>query len=178
MTKCLTHKWIRVRYSAPVGRCVRQLRVLPPALRGGQRVLDAQWRCEPEATSSREWNDEFGNRILELSHARIEREFIWATELNTQHNGGVARSEGVPTTGIGAFLLPSALCDSNAEVERAVHYLQEMYSLSSKRLRKARRGSAPGRIAHLSTRRAQPMRAPKFHRLSKAVAACVRITHT
>jgi transglutaminase-like putative cysteine protease len=112
---------------------MRQLRVLPPPARGGQRVLDVQWRCEPEATSSRELTDDFGNRILELSHARIEREFIWAVELKTQHSGAAtARGEGVPATGIGAFLLPSALCDSNPEVERAVRYLQEMYQFNSK----------------------------------------------
>lgn len=133
MTQCLTHKWIRVTYSAPVGRCVRQLRVLPPPSRGAQRVLDVQWRCEPEQDVVQELTDDFGNRILELHHARIQRELIWAVELQTQSGSGVVtRNDGVPATGIGAFLLPSALCDANAEIERAVAHLRETQQIGPK----------------------------------------------
>jgi transglutaminase-like putative cysteine protease len=133
MTQCLAHKWIRVTYSAPVGRCVRQLRVLPPPARGAQRVLGMQWRCEPEQDAVRELTDDFGNLILELQHTRIKREFIWAVELQTQSgSGAVLRNEGVPATGIGAFLLPSALCDANLEIERAVNHLRETQQIGPK----------------------------------------------
>jgi transglutaminase-like putative cysteine protease len=109
------------------------LRVLPPAARGAQRVLDIQWRCEPEQDAVQELTDDFGNRILELQHARIAQEFIWAVELQTQNGTGtVLRNEGVPATGIGAFLLPSALCDTNPEVERAITHLRETQQISAK----------------------------------------------
>jgi transglutaminase-like putative cysteine protease len=133
MTQCLTYKWIRVTYSAPVGRCVRQLRVLPPPSRGAQRILNVQWRCEPEQDTLKELTDDFGNRILELQHARMQRELIWAVELQTQSGiGVVGRNEGVPATGIGAFLLPSALCDVNLEIERAVTHLRETQQIGPK----------------------------------------------
>ncbi len=128
MITCLTHKWIRVRYSAPVARCVRRLRVFPPPLRGAQRITNLQWRCEPEADRTREFVDEFGNRVLELCHARIESEFIFALSLTTEHTTAsahsAAREEGLPAAGAGAFLLPSALCDIPDEVQSTVQHLQ------------------------------------------------------
>lgn len=128
MTTCLTHKWIRVRYSAPVARCVRRLRVFPPPLRGIQRIRDLQWRCEPEADRTREYEDEFGNRVLELCHARIESEFIFALSLATEHTehteSYTAREAGLPAAGVDAFLLPSALCDIPDEVQSTVQHLQ------------------------------------------------------
>jgi transglutaminase-like putative cysteine protease len=124
-----------------------------------------QWRCEPEQDSEQELTDDFGNRILELHHARIQRELIWAVELKTQSGpGGVLRNEGVPATGIGAFLLPSALCDANPEIERAVAHLRETQQIGPKALKKARRVFVRGRIAFLSTRLAQRTRAPRFRK--------------
>lgn len=150
---CRTHKKMRVSYSSPVARCVRRLRVLPPVRRAGQRVLDSQWRCEPEADAAREWEDPFGNRVLELCHARIDGDFRFALELFTEHRVdkvqvdkdqvdkdqvdanhqvktdeinvamNVAREVGLPENGLGAFLLPSSLAEQLPEVGRVVRHL-------------------------------------------------------
>ena len=126
MPICETTKEVRVLYPAPVAQCVRYLRVFPPMHRGAQRVLDLQWRCEPEPDEIREWEDEFGNRVFELHHTRIKREFHFQMKLRTALDPGstpaiVSESEGVPPVGIGAFLLPSALCDLNSAICRSAN---------------------------------------------------------
>lgn len=135
---CRTHKKMQVSYSAPVARCVRRLRVLPPARRGAQRVLDLQWRCEPEADSSREWEDAFGNRVLELCHARLQGDLRFALELFSEHRidadsemkdesnapaSPVALQTGMPESGLGAFLMPSALAEQLPEATRVARHL-------------------------------------------------------
>jgi transglutaminase-like putative cysteine protease len=96
-------KKLRVTYSAPVRDCVRRLRVLP------HETLQENWRAVPEPIDVREFSDDFGNRVLELRHARIEREFLF--ELHCEVETKASRNYQLPETGIGAFLLPSALCD-------------------------------------------------------------------
>lgn len=133
---CRTHKKMRVSYSSPVARCVRRLRVFPPIKRQGQRVMDLQWRCEPEADTAREWEDSFGNRVLELCHARLESDFRFALEAFTEHRvearsetsddapmSAVALETGMPESGLGAFLMPSALAEQLPEATRVVRHL-------------------------------------------------------
>lgn len=96
-------KKLRVSYSAAVHNCVRRLRVLPHA-------TNAEiWRAWPEPDATREFTDDFGNRVLELRHDKIEDEFL--LELSFQFQPQNITNVLLPKTGIGAFLLPSALCD-------------------------------------------------------------------
>ena len=131
MTTCETRKILRVVYPAPVTRCVRRLRVYPPGQRGSQRVLDLQWDCVPQPTAWREFEDDFGNRILELHHAHIEDEFRFGMTLfSARQSCDAARDEGLPETGVGAFLLPSALCHQSDAVQRAVRHLRSINQLA------------------------------------------------
>jgi len=126
MITCETSKEIRVVYSAPVTRCVRRLRVFPPPQRGSQRVFDLKWQCTPEPSAARELSDEFGNRVLELRHDNIAREFRFQMTLTTARASCVVPgSTALPDTGLGAFLLPSALCDLGYEIGGAALSLRE-----------------------------------------------------
>jgi len=119
-----TTRRLRVLYSAPATRCIRQLRVFPPPHRGPQRVLDLQWHCAPPPDQTREYEDEFGNRVLELRHHRIEREFCFDMTLETARDGSeIAAELNLPPTGRGAFLLPSMLCERNETIERQAESL-------------------------------------------------------
>ncbi|MDQ3815486.1 MAG: transglutaminase family protein, partial [Armatimonadota bacterium] len=70
--------------------------------------------------------DEFGNRVLELRHARIEREFHFQMTLTTvRDSSAMPREDALPATGLGAFLLSSALCDLDDEICRAAHHLRD-----------------------------------------------------
>ncbi|HVF85400.1 MAG TPA: transglutaminase family protein [Abditibacteriaceae bacterium] len=121
MSETLTRRTIRVAYSSPVAHCVRQLRVVPTVQRGAQNVLSLDWKCWPQADEAREWNDDLGNRVLELKHHRIAREFHFEMTLRTKRDDmSTARDENLPPTGLGAFLLPSALCDSGAPIRDAL----------------------------------------------------------
>ena len=125
MSETLTRKTIRVAYSSPVAGCVRQLRVFPLAQRGAQTVLDLGWKCWPQADEEREWSDDFGNRVLELRHNRIAREFHFEMTMCTNRDDMSAnRDENLPPTGIGAFLLPSALCDLGAPIRDALRQIK------------------------------------------------------
>ena len=125
MKICRTTRTLWVEYSAPVRDCVRELRVLPPDLRAGQTVLNLQWNCEPPPDKSEEWVDDFGNRVLRLRHQRIARSFQFESIFETQHaSTPVTRETNLPPNGIGAFLLPSALCNRTPEIEAAARELQ------------------------------------------------------
>lgn len=118
MIRCHTTRSLRVEYSAPVRDCRRELRVFPPPVRGGQRVLELNWHCDPSPDSTEEIEDDFGNRVLQLFHQRIAYEFCFEMTLVTAHESTpIARETNLPPTGIGAFLLPSALCDLTSEIE-------------------------------------------------------------
>jgi transglutaminase-like putative cysteine protease len=121
-----TTRVLRVLYPAPVSRCVRQLRVFPPPQRGPQRVLELEWNCAPEPDAAREYFDEFGNRVLELRHRCIEREFRFDMTLRTARSGDeIAPELNLPPTGRGAFLLPSMLCERSAAILRRAEELQQ-----------------------------------------------------
>ncbi len=116
-------KTVEVIYSAPVARCVRRLRVAPPEMRGAQTLKRFAWSCEPTPTSAREFADEFGNRVLELRHEKIENHLRFEANIKAQievencdETFQVAREIALPESGVGAFLLPSALCDANPEM--------------------------------------------------------------
>ncbi len=90
-----------------------------------QRVLDLQWECFPPADSAREGLDSFGNRVLELRHKVIASEFRFEMTLRTtrEHMSSV-RAENLPPTDIGAYLLPSALCDRGLAILEAVRQIK------------------------------------------------------
>jgi len=115
-----------VEYSAPVRDCARELRVFPPSQRGGQKVLALHWTCDPSPERCEETEDDFGNPILRLHHKNIAREFCFEMTLKTSHEGStpVVRETGLPPNGIGAFLMPSALCNFTPEIETAARKLQ------------------------------------------------------
>lgn len=104
-------KKLRVTYSAPVQQCIRRLRVLP------HNAQSESWHCAPKADESREFLDDFGNRVLELRHNKIEREFLF--ELNFQSDRLEVGTSRAPQneTGLGAFALPSALCDLGEAIQ-------------------------------------------------------------
>lgn len=113
-------KRLRVHYPGAVAACARQLRVLPTS-RAGQRVLREVWSCSPPANASREFADAFGNRVLELRHERLACEFAFELHLEVGTcSQNVPRDVQLPSEGIGAFLLPSALCDFGPRVDEAL----------------------------------------------------------
>ena len=115
-----------VEYSAPARDCIRELRCFPPSLRGGQKVLQLDWHCDPFPDFAEERTDDFGNKILCLRHQRIAKQFRFKMTLETSHEGSTlsARETGLPPNGIGAFLLPSALCNRTPEIEAAACELE------------------------------------------------------
>lgn len=118
LTICETTKRIRVRYSAPVANCTRRLLVLPPPRRGTQSILIEHWDCWPKPDNKSESQDEFGNRVIEVRHALIQKEFVFDLALRSERENSTAcADENIPLTGLGAFVLPSALCDLAAGVD-------------------------------------------------------------
>jgi len=121
-----TTKNFRISYSAPVSNCVRKLRVMPPQKRGSQCVLKSQWRCAPEPDAIREVSDEWGNRVLEIRHRHIEREFCFELAFHSQRETCDApRETNLPPSGIGAYLLPSRLCDLTPQIAKTACEIAE-----------------------------------------------------
>jgi transglutaminase-like putative cysteine protease len=116
-----------VEYSAPAFDCRRELRVFPPSARGAQTVLQLDWRCDPAPVFQEEERDDFGNRILRLRHHRIEKTFRFDMTLVTSHVGSTPslKNENFPPSGMGAFLLPSALCNFTPEICDATRELHD-----------------------------------------------------
>ncbi|HEX8834816.1 MAG TPA: transglutaminase family protein [Abditibacteriaceae bacterium] len=133
MTTTHTTKKICVQYSAPVEHCARRICAYPPAERGSQNVSNLSWRCFPPPDKTREHADEFGNRVLEIYHRRLTREFRFELEFSShRHHCNSAREENLPPTGIGAFLLPSARCDSTTEIQSLARALGSTTEFHSK----------------------------------------------
>ena len=126
MIACQTKRFLEVEYSAPVRDCLRELRVFPTPSRGGQKVLHLDWHCSPPPDESEETEDDFGNRVLRLRHHRIAKAFRFEMKLETSHDASTAipRETNLPPNGIGAFLLPSALCNRTPKIEAAARELQ------------------------------------------------------
>jgi transglutaminase-like putative cysteine protease len=114
-----------VKYSAPAYDCRRELRVFPPPVRGAQAMTKLDWRCDPPPDFAEEKSDDFGNRVLHLYHRRLETSFHFEMTLATERGGSTPglSSEGIPPAGIGAFLLPSALCNFTPEICSAAREL-------------------------------------------------------
>ncbi|RYX84855.1 transglutaminase family protein [bacterium] len=74
---------LRVRYDAPALQCRRVLRILPlPSL----AIESQNLSISPLPTSHDEHLDRFGNRVLQLRHARIESEFSLALDIQAPAN--------------------------------------------------------------------------------------------
>ncbi|HEX8463406.1 MAG TPA: transglutaminase family protein [Abditibacterium sp.] len=132
---------ICVRYSEAVFDSRRTLRILP-LRREGQIVRREDIRILPPAISQ-PVIDPFGNRVLVLSHARIERKFRLTMGLEVETTG-----EPVPDA-----LLPSALLpDAQPHLvmwkmpSRAVRFVPELQSVA----RFAREMPTLERAAHFS----------------------------
>lgn len=88
-------------------------------------MLDLSWKCFPAADETRETSDDFGNRVLELRHQTIQSEFRFEMNLrSSRDNLDASRDENTAPTGIGAFLLPSALCDLGAPIREALRKIE------------------------------------------------------
>ncbi len=89
-------------------------------------MISLNWHCDPAPDESEETADDFGNRVLRLHHHRIAKAFQFEMNLETSHDAStpIARETGLPPNGIGAFLLPSALCNRTPEIEAAARELQ------------------------------------------------------
>lgn len=112
-------KRLRVVYARRALNCERTLRVLPPEAREGQRVRHLEWQSTPHPDTLRESRDEFGNRVLHLRHNCIAREWRFVLRFEAEvETLGVALDIGLPPTGIGAFLMPSALCDGGTLIRQ------------------------------------------------------------
>ena len=112
-------KTVELNYSAPVFHGIRRLRVAPPEIRGTQSVKSFDWNCDPAPDFAREFSDEFGNRVLELRHEKIENHLRFEAQIEARTDGEdfvAPHAIGLPQSGIGAFLLPSKLCDANPEM--------------------------------------------------------------
>ena len=126
MIACQTKRLLQVEYSAPVRDCFRELRVFPAPQRAGQTVCNLQWQCSPPPDESEETEDDFGNRVLRLHHHRIAQQFRFEMKLETSHDAStpITRETNLSLNGIGAFLLPSALCNRTPEIEAAARELK------------------------------------------------------
>lgn len=121
-----TSRTLTVEYSAPVRDCRRELRVLPPLSRSGQSLLDLEWSCHPPLDAGKETIDDFGNRVLFLHHHQITKQLHFELRLTTSHAQNVLApsTTNLPPSGLGAFLLPSALCNFTEQVQRDAQQLQ------------------------------------------------------
>jgi len=115
-----------VEYSGPVSDCRRELRLLPPLSRGGQTLQSLEWQCHPQPDGCEEKTDDFGNRLLLLHHRRLAKQLRFEMILVTSHvpDTNVPQSVNLPPSGLGAFLLPSALCNLTPQIRRDATTLQ------------------------------------------------------
>ena len=105
---------LRVRYDAPVSDARRVLRVLPLA-RAGQSIASEHWEVSPRAQLCVEDPDQWRNRRLMLRHQRIEREFSFELNLETQ-----TTPIAIPLRAderLGQFKLPSRAVDFGAALQ-------------------------------------------------------------
>ena len=109
-----TQLTIRVRYDAPVRDARRLLRVIPLS-RANQTVVSENWSATPPAANATESSDEWGNRQLRLHHPRIERDFEFELNLETQTSQiPVPLAEGER---LGQFKLPSRAVNFDATLQ-------------------------------------------------------------
>jgi transglutaminase-like putative cysteine protease len=121
-----TEKTVGYEYPDPAREIVTKLRLFPQAHRGPQRLLSGEIEVWPRPARSRQFRDEFGNEVVELFHEAPTDALRITAKLVTEHRGRDPRRSsrgrlgalhGVPTAGVGAFLVPSELADATAEAE-------------------------------------------------------------
>ncbi len=107
------HQTLCVRYNQTARDCVRELRILPPQLRGAQKLISYDWNCEPAPDDARDWIDEGGNRVLQLQHRALKslRFFCDFTVEDRAENSALKVENN-----LGAWRLPSALCERTPEI--------------------------------------------------------------
>ncbi len=101
---------LRVFYDAPASNCRRRVRVLPHSTVPLERE---QLLISPLPTHQSEQLDRFGNRVLQVRHARIERELAMSLEVEATR---ITSIEPLEAGTLGAWKLPS----------RAAAFSQEM----------------------------------------------------
>ena len=107
MRLCLA---LRVVYDAPALDCRRVLRVLPRSPLSPQHEI---LRIHPAPTFQSEYLDRFGNRVLLLRHARIEREFALSLEVEAPVS---TEPEPLEAGTLGQWKLPSRLVKFSPEL--------------------------------------------------------------
>ena len=106
------HQTICVRYDQIARDCIRELRVLPPQQRGIQQLIACDWNCEPTPDNVRDWIDERGNRMLQLQH-RALKTLRFECQFDVEN---LAESSALAINNLGAWRLPSALCERTPEI--------------------------------------------------------------
>ena len=92
---------LRVLYDAPAHDCRRILRVLP---RPESNLLGETLALSPPPLHQSEVTDRFGNRVLSLRHARIEREFCLSLQVEM---GAAPPPEPLERGALSQWKLPS-----------------------------------------------------------------------
>jgi transglutaminase-like putative cysteine protease len=169
-----------LRYSSPVHQCVRRLWAAPPVRRGSQELLQLRWHCTPTPDTSREYEDDFGNRVLELHHNRIARDWEFALEMTSRRAClDAPRETNLPPAGIGAFLLPSARCDRAPAIVEAA----QQWSPAEFRVPAAGRADTPEAIcrwAHAALRYDEAARGEVWtasEALARGAGVCADYAH-
>lgn len=122
---------VDVTYSQAVKNSLRRLRVLPPQNRGAQSVLENAWQCEPAPEATRETRDQFGNRVLQIYHASLASWSFEMSLLSQRDSQNCARETNLSSTGTGAFLLPTRLCDVDKTIRELVAELRRIDIINS-----------------------------------------------
>ena len=106
---------LNYRYAAPVRDVSTRLRLLPPPVRGAQRLLGSGVRVAPQPFLSRPDIDPFGNALLDLRHEEVRRNLTLVFEMQVATGaaydaeghvlpGLLPPAEGAPPEGTDAFL--------------------------------------------------------------------------
>jgi transglutaminase-like putative cysteine protease len=129
-----TVKTIEYHYAAPVREVITQLRLFPRARRGPQRLLHHECEVWPQPDRKRRFRDDFGNEVWEFLHGAVAERLRFSVGFTTEHawkspagHATVARlraSQGVPTTGITAFLDHTQLVDESEEIRQVARSME------------------------------------------------------
>lgn len=106
---------LNYRYAAPVRDVSTRLRLLPPAVRGAQRLQNSGVRIAPHPFLSYRDIDPFGNALLDLRHEEIRRNLTLVFEMQIATGAAydaeghvlpalLPPDEGAPPEGVDAFL--------------------------------------------------------------------------
>jgi len=128
-----TVKTIEYQYEAPVREVVTQLRLFPRARRGSQRLVNRVCEVWPQPDRTRRFIDDFGNEVWEFLHEAVVERLRFTLGLTTEYawkqptaRCPVARlraTQGVPASGVAAFLSHTPLVDDSEEIRSAARTL-------------------------------------------------------